>query len=143
MIPSIDAHSGTIVLDGRDELLGPALTAAAFQASGLGRAAKLVVRSEPWRTFGIAALRIGGESFGAHLVFENERLDMVVLCLADPDGKLTYDAIGAAHQRWLAANLSGKTWRPSREPRRFPWGSLWAGLEIKSGGPEIVVAYGR
>jgi hypothetical protein len=139
----IDARDGTIVLEDWAERFGPALTAMAFQASALGRRAKLVVRNEPWRTFAITDLRIGGQGFGAHLVFENERLDMVALCLADPDGKLADEAIDAAHQRWLAANLRGENWRPRREPRRFPWGSLWAGLDVKSGSPEIVVAYGR
>jgi hypothetical protein len=138
----IDTVTGNIEVEGDPEGLGPALRLSAFLATPLGRAAKLVVRNEPWRTLHIAACRIGGAEFAAMLIFEGERLATVTLCLADPANALSYEALDAGHRRWVAANLrGGKPWRTEESERRFAWGTLWVGFDVKSGGPEIVVSY--
>jgi hypothetical protein len=138
----IDAVTGKIEVADEPEGFGPALLLSAFLATPLGRAAKVVVRNEPWRTLHIAACRIGGADFAVMLVFEGERLATVTLCLADPANALSYEALDAGHRRWLAANLRGGTrWRSEESERRFAWGMLWVGFDVKSGGPEIVVSY--
>lgn len=138
----IDTVTGKIEVEGEPEGLGPALRLSAFLATPLGHAAKLVVHNEPWRTLHIAACRIGGEDFAAMLTFEGERLATVTLCLADPANALSYEALDAGHRRWLAANLRGApAWRSEESERRFAWGTLWVGFDVKSGGPEIVVRY--
>lgn len=138
----IDAATGTIVLEGEPVRIGPGLRLAAFQTSVVGGAAKLVVHNEPWRTLHIRECRIGGEAFAAMLIFEGEPLRTLTLCLADPAGTRAYQELDAAHRRWLAANLKGApAWRAPENERRFAWGTLWVGFDVKSGGPEIVVSY--
>jgi hypothetical protein len=122
--------------------IGRALRLEAFLASPPGQGAKRVVRNEPWRTLHVASCRIGGEDFGAMLVFEGERLATLVLCLTGPAGKRSFAEIDAAHRLWLAAHLDGAPpWCAEESERRFVWGSLWVGLDVKSGGPEIVLSY--
>ena len=138
----IDTVTGNIEVEGEPLGLGSALRMSAFLATPLGRAAKLVVRNDPWRTLHIGACRVGGADLAAMLIFDGERLATVILCLADPDNALSYEALDAAHRRWLADNLrGGKPWRSGENERRFAWGTLWVGLDVKSGAPEIVVSY--
>ena len=138
----IDSATGHIVFDHAREPLGPALRLSAFLETSLGREAKLVVRNEPWRTLHLANFVIGGVPFGAMLVFEGERLATVALCIVDPGDTLGYEQIDTIHRHWLAAYVSGKSpWRLDETERKFGWGSIWVGLDVKSGAPEIVVSY--
>jgi hypothetical protein len=138
----IDGVTGQVIFDPKREPLGPALRLSAFLETPLGGAAKLVVRNDPWRTLHLANFVIGGRPFGAMLVFEGERLATVILCIVDPGNTLGYEQLDAAHRRWLAAAFrGGRPWRPDENERRFAWGTVWVGLDVKSGAPEIVVSY--
>jgi hypothetical protein len=147
----IDAGNGTLTLDDWDTGIGPQLTRTAFLRAPIGRAAADLVVNEPWHSWQLTS-HIGGREFLLGIFFEGETLDMVMLTLQDSCYGTSWEDYSekkemerhAAHWRWLRDELDGPgaRARPGNE-RVFPWGSISAEYDPRSGSASIVIGYGR
>jgi hypothetical protein len=152
---AIDATTGTIALawDGGADpagamMLGPATQREAFLASPLGARAAPLVKNEPWCSWQVPGLRIGGLPFALGAYFHGAALSSLGFALIDKRFGSSWDdwseekerARDAAHKAWLVVQLG-----PSDAPnalRSYPWGSVSAGYDSKGGGSSIWIRYG-
>lgn len=125
---------GTV--DFEQVVIAPSTTRSEFLMSSLGEKAEKVMDSGEW-----LRVRVKGENVIAALVFKNERLFELHLCLADqssdgwgawsPEGELVKKM---KHDEFLKINLG-------QPPYQFKWGKVESITDVKAGGSEIVLRY--
>lgn len=111
---------------------------AAFLASPLGHAAKVVVENGPYVTYRFAP----EAGIGATLLFKGEQLENLAWAFQTPDesdGAWSEDSEmqrQRLHDAWLLRELG-------KPPYRFDWGEIVSEYDAKAVSSAIIVAYDR
>jgi hypothetical protein len=148
---AIDPATGTVALAyGADApaTLGPETRRAAFLASALGARATPLVMNEPWCSWRVGGVELGGLPFALGVYFNGEALWALDLALIDARFGTSWDdwseakeqARDAAHKAWLVVQL-GRSDAPHAR-RSYPWGEVAASFDQKGGGSSIWIRYG-
>ncbi len=77
----IDSGTGDLITDGGLRL-GPAATREGFESSAMGRSSEVSVRNEPWCSYVLPTLQVGGRAFSAILYFYENRAESIHFTLA-------------------------------------------------------------
>lgn len=134
---SLSASDGRIVLP-NGAILSPRMSRRAFEAELPN--ASVLEEGSGWATYDLGPNLIEGRAFCVEANFEKEALRFVWLA-----NKEMADAGWSGFSEELATRLNeeNQAWLTQilGQSRRFLWGTIEAGYDVKTGVPQIVVHY--
>lgn len=136
----IDRATGTLMFDG-GVAIRSTLTRSELLQAPIGESQEVWVQNEPWCSWRVTRLKAGGHTFLAVLQFHAEELKGVELVESGEVGLSSWsdwsEADELAKQILYDAFLS----RELGPTRSFPWGSVTALYDPRSGGSSIQLIY--
>ena len=138
----IDKTNGELVIESIPLRIGPRLSRSEFLSLPVGKAAKIVVKNEPFCSYNIGRHKISGLIFIVIIYFYNESLESVSLTSVDEKSGQSWADWSEEkelekkeiHDRWLNQMLG-------KSSSHYKWGEVWSGYDPKAGFSSIEIRY--
>ena len=138
----IDNKSGELVIESIPLRIGRRLSRSEFLYLPVGKAAKIVVKNEPFCSYNIGQHEISDLVFVVIIYFYGELLESVSLTSVDDKTSESWTDWSEEkelekkeiHERWLNQLLGKSSFQ-------YKWGEVWSGYDPKAGFSSIEIRY--